>query len=628
MSLLEHEDHRAERRRHREEVEGHRLQGHEHRAEAGQERDERARDDQPHDGAGASGHRVLVVHVEPRQSAHPQARAGQTGEGARVGSAELAHQRGQLGWLHVLAGDQLDERGVTLAADEGVHDEGRQQAHVGEVVAALPGQRAKREHARHPGIRGQGDGEAIGGGPALVADGERVLRQLQDHAYPLGHAALAHRAQLPQCARGFHRRQPVAPRQLGSEAARLQREQDHGGAGDDEHRHRVSGHPRPPAVPPASPCRRARGEQTAGLDTVAQAGEQRRKQGGGEQDRSGHDEQAAGGDGSQLAQGHEEQPQEPERDRGPREKDRAPGVGGRVRRGLLGAAPLLPRFAEAAEREQRVVDPEPEAEHGDHALEADRERPHAGEEDGGAEREHDGEGAGGDGEQGGHCRPESDEEQEESQGQRAALPGSDLLRGRAPQVEVQGRLARPAQRGPREPAPQTLSDFLGGTAQPWHEVGPGVAHRVEADDDERAVRAAHGKEQLVVGIEVRQRPGDVRRAFEPGDDLLQGRAPLRRIRGRHLACHEQQAPREGRFEPRGQDLLDLRGGAARDARRDLQHLLGALRERHQRGPQRDPGRDDEAAPADDPSAESARGLHAAPPNAGRKLRPSGRPMRT
>ena len=390
----------------------------------------------------------------------------------------------------------------------------------------------------------------------------------------------------------------------------------------------MSGHPQPPAVPPASPFRRARGKQAAGLDTVAQAGEQSRKQGGGEQERSRHDEQAAGGDGSQLAQGDEEQPQEPERDRRPREKDRASGVGGRLRRGFLGAAPLLPRFAEAAEREQRVVDPESKAEHGDHALEADRERPDAGDEDGGAEREHDGESSGGDGEQGGHRGAEGDEEQDQGQGQRAALPGPDLLGGCAPQVEVQGRLARPAERGPREPALQTPRDFLGGAPQSWHEVGPGVTRRVEADDDERAVPAVHGKEQVVVGIEVRQRPGDVGRLFEPGDDLLQRLAPLRPIRGRHSACHEQQAPRERRLEPRGQDLLDLRGGAARDARRDLQHLLGALRERHERGPQRDPGRDDEATPAHDPSAESSRDLHAAPPGAGRRLRPSGRPMRT
>ncbi len=431
MSLLEHEDDGPERRAHGKQVEGDRLHGHEHGAEAHHEGDERARDHEQHHHRRPSGHGILVVRVEPGQSPDAQPRASDAGEGGGVLSAQLAHQARQLGRFHVAARDDLEEGGVALAAHEGVLEERGKEGHIGQIVAALARGRPQPEHARDPLVRGQRVRESPRGRPAGGADGGDVFRQLQDHAHALGHSTPSHRAQVAQRARGLHGRQPVPTRQLRAQPTSLHGERDHGGSRDEEDPAGVCGHPGSPALPSASTACRTRGEEPARVHARAQAGEKRGEERGGDQDRRRDGEEAAHGDGTELAQGHEEQTQEPDRHRRAREGDGAPSVLGRLRGRRVRAQSTLPRLAEAAQGEQGVVDAQAEPEHRHHALQADRERPDARDQGSRAQRQHDRERTGGDGQQGGHHCAEGQEEEDEGDGRGPTFARPDLVRSGA-----------------------------------------------------------------------------------------------------------------------------------------------------------------------------------------------------
>ena len=185
----------------------------------------------------------------------------------------------------------------------------------------------------------------------------------------------------------------------------------------------------------------ARGARSRPLSSRGPSrGERGREQRGGHEDGDEGDEQPAEHGGAQLVERHEEQGEEADRHRQAGECHRAARVPRRLGRGLLRRGARRARFAEAAHGQERVVDPDGEADHRGDVDGEDRERKAARGERDEAERQAHGQGAGGHGEQRGHDRAERQEKQCEGEGKGAALGTVGVVGARAPQVEVQGGL--------------------------------------------------------------------------------------------------------------------------------------------------------------------------------------------
>ena len=143
--------------------------------------------------------------------------------------------------------------------------------------------------------------------------------------------------------------------------------------------------------------------------------------------------------------------------------------------------------------------------------------------------------------QGGHHRPEGDEEEGEGDRERAPLGAVGLVGARPPEVEVEGGLPRPPQRRPGVGGAQLLLERRRGLAQGGQEPVGAPAGRREAHDDERALPSL-AEEERVTMVSVGEDPRHLRPGGERVDHAVEGGPTLGRVGCRDAGEDEDRVP--------------------------------------------------------------------------------------
>jgi hypothetical protein len=551
VTLLEDEDAGPERGADGEKVQGEGLQRNEDGAKGEEQREAGAGEDEARQGSEPPAQPLLVVRVEGGEPADAQPRPGHAGEASRVRRPQLAHERDEVVDPHVAPGHDLEEGGVAPLADELALDPRGEQAHR-RGIGSGAGEGRQGLDAGHAGIGGDRVAHPPGGVPARLPEGERLLRELQDHAQGQGDSAPAHVREPTSGGHGLHR--PGEGGGLGEAVARPQRLQAQGEGRqhrrrDDEPRVRHDGHPE--TAPAGLGARSRRSGPPPELGELAGAGEEPREQGHRQQHREAHGEEPPHGNRADLVQGDEEHRPEADRHRRPRDRDRPARPGDGALGGDLVTHTRGARLSEARDHEERVVDAEAESQHRGHALREGGERPVRGQRREGPEREGDRQQPGEEGDEGGAHGAEREHEEPEGQGKGTPLRVAGLLRTEATQIQVERRRSRDAGAEVGVGGTEALHEAPYRLAQGRDDV-LGTAGGVEADQDEGAALPV---EERIAPVEARpgaRDPRDPERGFgEVAEEGVAAAIPVGQP-----GDHEHEMIGKGRREPLAELRLD------------------------------------------------------------------------
>lgn len=383
----------------------------------------------------------------------------------------------------------------------------------------------------------------------------------------------------------------VHPERAGPERQCRPGEQGDSGQPDDEEAHRPAHDGMGPGCPEAASMRS--GDETtepAGpLDPVAEDHEHRRHQ----RQRRGHrdqgDEDAADADRDDRRLAGGEQRQQPDRDREAGERDRLARVTDGFHDRLLDRPPGPPLGPEAGQQEERIVDPEAEAQHRREVLEEHREVDRLADDERQGEGDDDRDEAHDQRQTRRHERPEHEHEDDRRDRQADGLGGRDAFLARGCEIGVD-RL------GPSDVCPEPRGRGAGGHGvddppRGVHSVRVGRGAQVEehvrrpaVGADERAVAAR------VVAVDARHEP---RRLGGAHDGL--GRVPIGRVvDGQRVARDDELLLERAAVGELGRDDVGGRlrvPGVAGDEL-TVEHLLQARSEGDPEGENGDPGGED------------------------------------
>ncbi len=336
-----------------------------------------------------------------------------------------------------------------------------------------------------------------------------------------------------------------------------------------------------------------------GRSMSADDGEEGREERGGQEHRHCHDHEPTQPDTPRFDERREEQGRESDDDREAGRHHRHTRGEHRVHGGLLAAHAAAQLLAEARHDEERIVDPDAQADHRRHVEHEDGHRRMAGEHADDREGDRDGQEAHDERQRGRHQRAEGEHQDDERERQQPQLSGAAVFGAHRANVEIErgtpGHVRAVCRRIVKR-AHRAVYRLPGR----HHELSDGVSLRDRQRGQEKGRAMIGTDERRIIGGGPGNDAPDVVLLAQHADQAVEDHPGAARIERRRRLERDDEIIRERPVEALAQHPLREPGfGHPLTAATDVEELGSVVRARRCQGAHRDPHEENRPAPADE-----------------------------